>query len=506
MKKRIFLLSLLFCLFDVNIFAQNALFKAEISSGLIRGDRALLQTKDNGFFYAFVSDSNQLGFALLDSSGNFLWNRVSRYVENAGNMDISPAVELPGKQFLLTANSHHNLLRIDSVGNYMNAYKFSPIPSNIWIHTLQVFNDSNVLIQYVTNSGEFIAVADTSLNIIHSYHLDSLSDTLLSIQNAVYLNSGQILIHGAASYSPTGYHASWLMLCDMNFSTIWSRLINVNCSNSWLHSIQIRDNFIYTLAWCEQTSSGDNIISKINLTTGNVNWVKRFQRNAGEMMWLVKTQSDSLLVFFRGGHMMSVDSSGVLSQPFALPVYTDYIYDFNSMGGLVFPGNLRSNFTTKCIVRTDPTGHLPCFEVPDSNYISVVNNEPFTSMNFSATLIADTINIIPTQLLPDFFQYSFTTEDGCNYVGLSSIEKEAELSVYPNPAENIITIRLKSSSGNCSLKIFDRSGRLCLWDMYASNSQAISVSTKNLESGIYFLILENDEGKIYREKLVVIHH
>lgn len=89
MKKRIFLLSLLFCLFDVNIFAQNALFKAEISSGLIRGDRALLQTKDNGFFYAFVSDSNQLGFALLDSSGNFLWNRVSRYVENAGNMDIS---------------------------------------------------------------------------------------------------------------------------------------------------------------------------------------------------------------------------------------------------------------------------------------------------------------------------------------------------------------------------------------------------------------------------------
>ena len=181
MKKRIFLLSLLFCLFDVNIFAQNALFKAEISSGLIRGDRALLQTKDNGFFYAFVSDSNQLGFALLDSSGNFLWNRVSRYVENAGNMDISPAVELPGKQFLLTANSHHNLLRIDSVGNYMNAYKFSPIPSNIWIHTLQVFNDSNVLIQYVTNSGEFIAVADTSLNIIHSYHLDSLSDTLLSL-------------------------------------------------------------------------------------------------------------------------------------------------------------------------------------------------------------------------------------------------------------------------------------------------------------------------------------
>ena len=112
MKKRIFLLSLLFCLFDVNIFAQNALFKAEISSGLIRGDRALLQTKDNGFFYAFVSDSNQLGFALLDSSGNFLWNRVSRYVENAGNMDISPAVELPGKQFLLTANSYHNLLEI----------------------------------------------------------------------------------------------------------------------------------------------------------------------------------------------------------------------------------------------------------------------------------------------------------------------------------------------------------------------------------------------------------
>ncbi|MBK6839907.1 MAG: T9SS type A sorting domain-containing protein [Bacteroidetes bacterium] len=161
---------------------------------------------------------------------------------------------------------------------------------------------------------------------------------------------------------------------------------------------------------------------------------------------------------------------------------------------------MRSNLSTKCIVRTDSTGHLPCFEVPDSNYISVVNNEPFTSMNFSATLIADTINIIPTQLLPDFFQYSFTTEDGCNYVGLSSVEKEAELSVYPNPADNFINIKLKSEQlNNCSLNIFDQSGRLCFSSLSSTNSTSIAV--KNLETGVYLLVIQNADGIVYRKNL-----
>ncbi|MBK6446408.1 MAG: hypothetical protein IPF81_14265 [Bacteroidetes bacterium] len=39
------------------------------------------------------------------------------------------------------------------------------------------------------------------------------------------------------------------------------------------------------------------------------------------------------------------------------------------------------------------------------------------------TLIADSIQISPSTFLPDYFQYSFTTEDGCNYEGLSSVEK-----------------------------------------------------------------------------------
>lgn len=125
-------------------------------------------------------------------------------------------------------------------------------------------------------------------------------------------------------------------------------------------------------------------------------------------------------------------------------------------------------------------------------------------MNFSATLIADTINIIPTQLLPDFFQYSFTTEDGCNYVGLSSVEKEPELSVYPNPADNFINIKLKSEQlNNCSLNIFDQSGRLCFSSLSSTNSTSIAV--KNLETGVYLLVIQNADGIVYRKKFVVIH-
>ncbi|MBK6839669.1 MAG: T9SS type A sorting domain-containing protein [Bacteroidetes bacterium] len=501
MKKILVLICLCCYLGFFQSAAQGVLFKAELSSGSIHAHRALLQTKEHEFFYAFVSDSNQLGFALLDSSGNILWNKISRYSENSINMSTTEVVELPFKQFLITINPGHRLLRIDSVGNFMNAYQFS---TTVWVHNLQNLSSSRFLIAGSKNIQDFIAIADTSLNIIQSAQLNTFNDTTLGVIKIHKTSSQQIIMFGAASHQPSNFHCSWAMLCDTNLSTIWSRLIILDSSQSNIQSIQEKDGFIYTFSYYSSSMVPlDYILSKIDLATGNIIWVKRIEHNMTELMALVKTESDSLILFGRGGRMIPIDTSGAALQSYFLPILTDYIFDYNSMGPLAMPGWLRSNPYTTCILRTDPSGHAPCFESPDTNLNYILTNEPFR-ISESGLLIADSIQIAPSTFLPDYFQYSFTTEDGCNYVGLSSVEKEAELSVYPNPADNFINIKLKSEQlNNCSLNIFDQSGRLCFSSLSSTNSTSIAV--KNLETGVYLLVIQNADGIVYRKKFVVIH-
>ncbi|MBK6446407.1 MAG: hypothetical protein IPF81_14260 [Bacteroidetes bacterium] len=93
-----------------------------------------------------------------------------------------------------------------------------------------------------------------------------------------------------------------VMLCDTNLSTIWSRPIILDSSQSSIESIQEKDGFCTPLAntvhqWCLWII----FFSKIDLATGNIIWVKRIEHNMTELMALVKTESDSLILFGRGG-------------------------------------------------------------------------------------------------------------------------------------------------------------------------------------------------------------
>lgn len=79
----------------------------------------------------------------------------------------------------------------------------------------------------------------------------------------------------------------------------------------------------------------------------------------------------------------------------------------------------------------------------------------------------------------------------------------AQVSVYPNPAREQITVRLPSSfSGNCHLRLIDNQGKLCLNQNVDSDSRTISLKTTGMRPGLYLLSL-NSEGKSRTEKLII---
>jgi hypothetical protein len=70
-----------------------------------------------------------------------------------------------------------------------------------------------------------------------------------------------------------------------------------------------------------------------------------------------------------------------------------------------------------------------------------------------------------------------------------------EVTAYPNPFSDYLNI--KSSNKIKAIRILDMNGSVKLNTTRKSN-----INTSNLQSGIYILLIEDEEGKIYQEKII----
>ena len=82
---------------------------------------------------------------------------------------------------------------------------------------------------------------------------------------------------------------------------------------------------------------------------------------------------------------------------------------------------------------------------------------------------------------------------------------QPELSIYPNPAKNKITIQVKHfDPGMVSVKVLDTKGKLVREDnRLLTNGTEDIIMFLMLKAGIYF-ILVSEPGKIARKKLVMV--
>jgi hypothetical protein len=72
------------------------------------------------------------------------------------------------------------------------------------------------------------------------------------------------------------------------------------------------------------------------------------------------------------------------------------------------------------------------------------------------------------------------------YQSINENVNSTEITIYPNPAKNVLTI---SGIKDCEIKIYDATGRLL---MATKNEGTLPIA--NLESGIYFISIKNGYG------------
>jgi hypothetical protein len=86
-------------------------------------------------------------------------------------------------------------------------------------------------------------------------------------------------------------------------------------------------------------------------------------------------------------------------------------------------------------------------------------------------------------------------------------EKSVEMFVYPNPVRtNLVSIKILNTNSPAKINVYNISGqKVFSQDILASveNFRDIRFETKNLSSGVYFVVV-NVDGKVYRDKFAVI--
>ena len=108
------------------------------------------------------------------------------------------------------------------------------------------------------------------------------------------------------------------------------------------------------------------------------------------------------------------------------------------------------------------------------------------------------------QAFSQFWDYgSFTpfTAADCSLLETNDFESN-KLQLYPNPATNDLNIKLQDNTTNYKVAIYNTLGSM----VFESNNQLSdnnnSINVSQLNSGIYFVKITDNENKIYQKRLI----
>ncbi|MBA3649121.1 MAG: T9SS type A sorting domain-containing protein [Chitinophagales bacterium] len=108
-------------------------------------------------------------------------------------------------------------------------------------------------------------------------------------------------------------------------------------------------------------------------------------------------------------------------------------------------------------------------------------------------------NLSNNKVIAGTFARSIWTIDAETEVGIASVDKSLKaMSIFPNPASNVITIDLEENSAN-KISFYDAAGQLMLPERVGSSAGLVSFSLKDFMPGIYYIhILSGKENVVQK--------
>ncbi|MCK9322259.1 MAG: T9SS type A sorting domain-containing protein, partial [Bacteroidales bacterium] len=174
-------------------------------------------------------------------------------------------------------------------------------------------------------------------------------------------------------------------------------------------------------------------------------------------------------------------------------------------------------------VRINPTPTIPInldaqINMPQNNIILTWESEALKyDIYRNETYIASTtypIFIDPNVTVGENYCYrikainnsceSEFSENLCkNFIGLNSISKDEPLiTLYPNPAKSITTLKVEGLEEVANVSLYDISGRMLKQLKLYPNQKELEIDLNNLSDGVYNIRIENNDFKKVKKLIV----
>ena len=168
------------------------------------------------------------------------------------------------------------------------------------------------------------------------------------------------------------------------------------------------------------------------------------------------------------------------------------------------PNNLPGLFSSSPQVVYDDTAYLSDQEgwmQVDGFFVAEGGEEFMTIGNFDDDSEVDTLFVVdqPAKTAYYYIDDVSVVEDTSYHVGIASPIGNEQLSIYPNPTADVLTV--EATGKDMAFELLDVRGKAILRQLLQSSRQPIDVS--QLPTGVYVAVLRQKGVAVAREKVVV---
>jgi hypothetical protein len=87
----------------------------------------------------------------------------------------------------------------------------------------------------------------------------------------------------------------------------------------------------------------------------------------------------------------------------------------------------------------------------------------------------------------------------CSGVGL--LEIPYNINIYPNPAQDLVSVTMSKNVSNAQLNIYNLTGQLISQKQITQSDQTIPIT--ELDNGVYIFVIQNEDTILYRQRIII---
>jgi len=485
------LINFLFILFLTNqLNAQSNLiipdFFSKASTSKINGDLILVGNKANEATLLILNSSNQITLAKKIPS----MENICAIAEKNNSIYVTGS-----------SNNKQQIFKLDNSGNLVWALE-SQIQYSIYEPFLKLYGDT-ILTGFASADGTHLSTIDTNGNIRWAKTIPFTSSNTSDQRGDAWKSGNDIYV--------TFSYFNNLMIAKISSSgnLIWhKRYYKSNFHPFFLNKTIVKNENLFIINGSLQT---DPFVFEID-SLGNFILAKSFHHTNSNFSFSEQIISKNETYFYTGYH-------DDLLSPIA--IYRFYMTELDSnfnlisqfdLGGWCEPKLFNNSFIfhdsqfeyTRNYGNLSDTTELLRFQnfnqvVCDTSitYSTINNHSGFTITSYTDLNNGPTYLSIAPASIPASISFSF----GCPIMSTNE-NIIGNLEIYPNPNNGQFSLELPEINKISTLEIYNSIGQIIHSEKINPNENYKNLNL-NLESGIYFILLESENETISRNKMIV---